>query len=170
MQLGLAHRALEAEQQAIVEVRRVVDAILVEDERVGERANLEQAMPVGGVAREAGHLESEHDAGASHANLRDELLEALAVRRRRARLAEVGVDDDDAVARPAERDGALAQRVLALGALGILHDLPHRRLPDVQVRGASEMARGDLLLSFVHACTSGEIAIAMVANTPITSA
>src|SRR5207249_5608574 len=40
MQLRLTHRALEAEQEPVVEVRRIVDAILVEDEGVRERADL----------------------------------------------------------------------------------------------------------------------------------
>ena len=53
MQFRLAHRALEAEQQTVVEVRRVINTILIEDERVGEGADLEQAMPVAGVAGEA---------------------------------------------------------------------------------------------------------------------
>ena len=56
MQLRLAHRALETQQQTIVEVRRVVDAILVEDQRAGERRELEQAVPVGVVARQPRHL------------------------------------------------------------------------------------------------------------------
>ena len=46
--------------------------------------------------------------------------------------------------RPAQRHGALAQRILALGALGVLEDLPHRRLPHVQVGVAAQMVGGDL--------------------------
>jgi hypothetical protein len=52
VQLGFAHGPLEAEQQAVVEVRGIVDAILVEDEGVGERADLQQPVPVGRVAGE----------------------------------------------------------------------------------------------------------------------
>ena len=40
VELGLAHGALEAEQQPIIEMCRVVDAVLVENERVGERTDL----------------------------------------------------------------------------------------------------------------------------------
>ena len=61
VQLGLAHRALQAQQQAVVEVGRVVEPVLVADERVGEGADLEQAMPVGGAAGEAADLQAEHD-------------------------------------------------------------------------------------------------------------
>src|SRR5436309_2079444 len=52
VELGLTHRALEAQQQPVVEVTGIVDAVLVEDERVGERADLEEPMPVGGAPRE----------------------------------------------------------------------------------------------------------------------
>jgi hypothetical protein len=57
VQLGFAHRALEAEQQAIVEAGRIVDAILVEDQGRGQGAELDQAVPIGRVAGETGDLE-----------------------------------------------------------------------------------------------------------------
>jgi hypothetical protein len=37
MQLGLAHGALESEQQAIIEERRMIDAVGVADERIRGR-------------------------------------------------------------------------------------------------------------------------------------
>src|SRR6516162_5949046 len=43
MQLGLAHGALEAKQQSIVEHGRVINAVGIADERVGEAAEIEQA-------------------------------------------------------------------------------------------------------------------------------
>ena len=71
VQLGLAHGALEAEQQPVVEVAGIVNAVLVEDQRVAQRGDLQQAVPVGRVARQPRHLEPEHDSGAAHADLRD---------------------------------------------------------------------------------------------------
>jgi len=50
VELGLAHGALESEQQAVIEMRRVVEAVLIEDERVGQRTDLEQTVPVGRAA------------------------------------------------------------------------------------------------------------------------
>ncbi len=46
VKFGLCHRAFETEQQTVVEVARVVAAICVDDQGTGERAQLEQAMPV----------------------------------------------------------------------------------------------------------------------------
>ena len=168
MQLGLAHCPLETEQQPVVEVRRVVHTVLVEDQRLGERADLEQPMPVGRVARQSRDLQAEHHARATHADLGDELLETLSVRRR-TRLAKVGVDDDDAVVGPSQRRRALPQRVLALRALCVLDDLPQRRLPHVEVRVALEVAGGDLLVGFgAHGLISLLVAMAMQASTPTT--
>ena len=41
MQLGFAHGSLEAEQQSVVEVARVVDPVLIQDEGVSEGTDLE---------------------------------------------------------------------------------------------------------------------------------
>ena len=46
VQLRLAHRALEPEQQPVVEVRRRVHAVTVGDQRAGQRAQVQQPMPV----------------------------------------------------------------------------------------------------------------------------
>ena len=46
MQLRFAHRPLEPEQQAVVEVGRVVEPVFVKNERFAQRADLQQAMPV----------------------------------------------------------------------------------------------------------------------------
>ncbi len=81
------------------------------------------------------------------------------------------LDDDDAFVRPAERHGALAQGVLALGAFGVLHDLPERRLPHVEVRASLEVAGRHFLVSLgIHARISCLPARAMFASTRTTSA
>ena len=100
MQLGLAHGALEAEQQPVVEVGRVIEAVLVADQRAGQRADLQQPVPVGVVAGQPGHLQAEHDPGPAHADLGDQALEAVPVGGRGAGLALVGVDDDDLLGWP----------------------------------------------------------------------
>lgn len=144
VQLRLTHRALETQQQAVVEVGRVVDTVLVEDERVGQGADLQQPVPVGRIASQPRHLQTEHDASVAEPDLGDQLLEALAIPRRGARQSQVGVDDDDALLRPAQSQGALAQGILALGTLAVFEDLSHRRLSHIQVGIAPQVTRGDL--------------------------
>ena len=50
MKLRLTHRALESQEQAIVEVARIVDAVLVEDQRLGEGTDLQEPVPVRRIA------------------------------------------------------------------------------------------------------------------------
>jgi len=52
VQFGFRHGALETEDEAVVEVARVIQAVGVGDQRSGERTEVEQAVPVGIVARE----------------------------------------------------------------------------------------------------------------------
>jgi hypothetical protein len=60
-------------------------------------------------------------------------------------LAEVAVDDDDLIDGPAERDGALPQRILPLRALRVFEHLPQGGLADVEIRRATQMTRCDFL-------------------------
>ena len=53
VQLCLGERALHAEHKAVVELGRIVTAVLVDHERAGDGAQLEQAMPVLVGARQA---------------------------------------------------------------------------------------------------------------------
>ena len=172
VQLRLAHRALESEQQSVVEVGRVIEAVLVEDQRVGERADLQQSMPVGVVARQPRDLQAEHDPGLAQADVGDEPLEPFAVGGARAGLALVGVDHDDLLDRPAERDRALTQRVLALRALGVGLHLAQRGLAHVQIRGPREMLGGDLraiAVTLTAAHLPATHASAMLASAPTSS-
>jgi len=65
VQLGLCHRAVEAEQEPVVELARVIEPVLIADERAGHRADLQQPVPVGVVAGQPGDLQAQHDPGAS---------------------------------------------------------------------------------------------------------
>lgn len=126
MELRLGHGALEAQEQPIVEVGRIIDAVFVQDERIGERADLQEPMPVRRIARQARHLEAHDDPGPTHADFGDQSLEARPIDGRRAGQSLIIVDHDDLIMCPPERDRALLQGVLALRTLGVLEDLPER--------------------------------------------
>jgi hypothetical protein len=53
MQFGFAHCPFQPEQQAIIEMRGIVEAVLIQDQRLRQRADLEEPMPVHRVARQA---------------------------------------------------------------------------------------------------------------------
>ena len=52
--LHLAHRSLHPQQQAIVRVTRIVDTVLVQNQRTDQTAELEQRVPVAAVASKTG--------------------------------------------------------------------------------------------------------------------
>jgi hypothetical protein len=148
MQFGLGHGAFEAEQQPVVELAGIVEAVLVADQRRGQRADLQQPVPVGVVAGQPGHLQAEYDPGPAHADLGDQVLEAFPVGGTGTGVPLVGVDGDDLGGGPAQRGGALAQRVLAGGGLGVVEDLFERGLAHIQVGVAGQVAGGHLHRGF----------------------
>ena len=83
VQLGLAHRAFEAEQQPVIELAGVIEPVLVADQGARQRADLQQPVPVGVVAGQAGDLQAEHDPGPAHADVGDQALEPFSVGGRR---------------------------------------------------------------------------------------
>jgi hypothetical protein len=119
--------------EPVVEVGRIVDAVLVQDQRIGQGADLEQAMPVGVVACQARDLQAHHDPGATHADIAHQALKAFAVLARGARLTEVGIDHDDLLAMPAQGERPLLESVLTPCALGVLEHLAQRGLADIQI-------------------------------------
>jgi hypothetical protein len=75
MKLRFRHRALQAQQQPIVEIAGCIDAVGVSDQRRGQRAEIQQLMPITGGSRQSRHLEREDRADMAQADLGDELLE-----------------------------------------------------------------------------------------------
>jgi len=98
-------------------------AVLVQDEGPGQGADLEQAVPVGVVAGEAGHLQAEDDPRPAHPHLGHQALEPLPVGGGGPGVALVGVDHHHLLLGPSQSDGPLAEGVLALGGFGVLHHL-----------------------------------------------
>src|SRR5262245_45211679 len=102
MQLRLAHRSFQAEQQTVVEQGRMIDAVGIPDQRVGETGEVDEAVPIGVVAGEPRHLETEHEPNMGERNLSSETREAGSCNRTGAGKAEVLVDDENAILGPAE--------------------------------------------------------------------
>ena len=144
MQFGLAHGALEPEQQAIIEERRMIDAVGIADQRIGEAAEFDEAMPIGVVAREARDLEPEHEADMGERDFGGEAGEARSRDKAGAGEPEVLIDDDDAIGGPAEFTGFAGKRILSIGQLAIVLDLGGAGLAQVDDRLAGEMAGRDL--------------------------
>ena len=144
MQLCFRHRSFEAEQQTIIEHRWMIDAIGIADERVGEAAEIKQAVPIDIVAREAGHFEAEHDADMSERDFCGETSEAAALDDAGAGQAEVFVDHDDLLRRPAERGCLGDQSILTLRGFAIVLDLSGGGLAKIDISRAVQMRGTDL--------------------------
>ena len=150
MQLGFAHGSFETEQQAVVEVRGVIEAILIEDESVGQGADLQQPVPIRRTAGEPADLQSHHHADLTHTDRGDQFLKTATVAVGTGPSL-VAVDDHHPIQRPAQRHRPLPQPILTLGALGVLEHLAQSALADVQVSTPGQMAWSHLAHRFqVH--------------------
>src|SRR5580700_274183 len=139
MELGFAHGTLQPQQQAIIEVRRVVDALLVKDQRIGIGAELEQLLPINRVACQPRDLEPKHDADLAEAHRGDQFLEAITSHAICAGHSEILIDDVDTLGGPSRCHRSLAQCILSSRALAILAYLPRSGLADVKIGVACEM-------------------------------
>jgi hypothetical protein len=144
VQLGLREGALHAEHETVVELGRIAAAILVDHERTGDGAQLEEAVPVLVRARQARRFQGEDRADLAHRHLADQRFEVLAMGHPRAGLAEIAVEDPNALRAPAELLGLALQIVLPLRALLIEANLPRRRLANVDAGIPRQVSLGDL--------------------------
>lgn len=87
VQFGFGHRALQAEHESVVVQPRVIDAVRVGDQRVGQRAQVKQLIPRRVVASQSGDLDPEHDPDPPEPDLGDQSVESVASVGALARLA-----------------------------------------------------------------------------------
>jgi hypothetical protein len=131
MEFGLTHGALQAQQQAIVIVAGVVNAIEVADEGFEECTDFEELMPVLGRSSEPGDIETENQSDMIQAHFGHELLEPESALDGRGGLAEVFINHENAIARPAQGKGAIDKAVLQAGRFLVLDHLLHGGLADI---------------------------------------
>ena len=151
VQLRLAHRGFQAQDQPVVEIRQVVDPVAVDEQRTGQPGHLRQPGQVRVRAAQPGDLQPEHRPDLAQAHPRHQLPESLTVRRRRPGQAQVPVDHLHILACPAQRHRGVGQRVLPQRRLGVLADLHQGGLAQVDQRRPGPVPAGDLVLA-VHPC------------------
>jgi hypothetical protein len=69
VQLRLGYRALEAEHEPVVERLGVIQPVVVADDGVGDRAQVQQPIPVGVVAGQPACFQAEHQPDAAEGDL-----------------------------------------------------------------------------------------------------
>src|SRR6516225_4999520 len=112
---------------------RIVEPVFIEDECVGERADLEQPVPIRRIACQSRNLQSEHNAGSPQTHLRHQLLKSFAVHSCCGGLTEIIVDHDNLLHRPTQSYGTLAKIILSYRTLCVLEHLTQSGLPYVQI-------------------------------------
>ena len=140
-QLHLAHRALHAEQQSIVGMARIVDAVLVDDQCADETAELQQRVPVPAVAGEPRRLDRDHGTNAtSHiaASSFSKPGRAMPPPERPRSSSMTATSLQPSCAR------SIGEAVLAALALKIVGDLIGGRLANIDDGLTGEVFRGDL--------------------------
>jgi hypothetical protein len=126
VQFCFAHRAAEASEQPIIVLPRIIDAIFVDHQGVGQGADFNQAIPVAAGAGQARRFSTEDGSRPPQADCGDEMLKALATDAGGARPPLVLVNDDHEMLRPSQVVGALGQLVLAGGTGGVVAHLHQR--------------------------------------------
>ncbi len=144
VQLHLAHRGLQPQQHPVVDIARIVDAIGVDQQRLGDRGELHQPRDLGVGAGQPGDLDPEDRPDPPRADPTHQLGETLPDHAEPTRNPQVGVDHHHVAAVPAQPHGLLGQPVLACRGLGVLAHLGHRRLPQVDHREPVAVAARDL--------------------------
>ena len=142
--LRLRQGPLHPQEQPIIIFSRVVEAVLVGQQGLEQGAHLQQVVPVLAGAGQAAHLPAEDQADVIHRHIGQEALEAGSPLGRLGAVAEVLIDDDDAVARPSPGDGVAGQVVLQGGGLAVAGDLVEGGLAHVDDGQSLDVAGPDL--------------------------
>src|SRR3954468_23776007 len=104
-------------------------------------------MPIAVVARQPRGIKTKHQPGIAQPDLGNQPLETVPLGARRPRLAEILVDDADALAWPAEPDGTVDKTILKLGAFLVLAHLVDRGLAYIDIGQLGTVRRADPLVS-----------------------
>jgi hypothetical protein len=137
--LELAHLAADPEHHAIRGRGRVVDPVLVRDQRRRPAEQVHEVVPVGVVAGQPRHLEAHQDPHLGPRHRSDEPREARPRLRRGAASPLVLVEDHDLPFAPPQCPSLIGGAVLPPPALHVLPHLPGRGLADVDKRRPLEM-------------------------------
>src|SRR5207245_7176536 len=120
--------AFEPEQELIVEIGRIVATIGIDDQGSGQRANLQQAMPVAARARQSRRFQGEDGTHLLQRHIGHQGLEILAVVHLRARLSQVGIQLSNLLWWPAQLQVWVLPGILAVLTLLVLSGLLYRSL------------------------------------------
>src|SRR5262249_18230058 len=141
LQLSLGHGPLEAQDEPVIEHAGMVDAGLVGDQGIGDPAQVQEPVALGRGPGQPGDLQGQDDTDLPERYLLGQVGESGPGRQSRPAHAQVGVDDADRAARPAQRGGPAGQVGLAQERFTITFDLDQGGLAAVDGRRAAQVCR-----------------------------
>jgi hypothetical protein len=144
MQLEASQEALDGQEQAIVEIMRMIQAVFVGEQGVEGGANLDQAAAGLVRAGQAVDLEAEHQADVTEGDFRQEPGEIRAPGGGGAGAALIAVEDANAFRGPAPGAGAFLEIGLDLGGFAVALNLLGMRLADIDDGPTVEVVALDL--------------------------
>jgi hypothetical protein len=136
-----AHDPLPASQQPALGRGGIVDALTVRKETLILGTPVKQGVPIGAVAGQAGALIAQHDAHLPQGDIGQQRLIATATMGALGALAQIGLDECEALRGPAQVVGLRPHGALQLWTLGVGEHLVPGGLPPVDHRFATEMMR-----------------------------
>ena len=101
----------------------MVNPVAVAHQSVRDAAEIEEAIPVGIVARHPGDFQTEHNAGVAECDFCGQACEPRTFGESRARHSQVFVNEDHLFFRPTQLAGFLDQRILPSGGFAVVLDL-----------------------------------------------
>jgi hypothetical protein len=140
----LAHHAVQAQEEAVVVVGRVVQPVGAGQQGVGSSTELPQLMPILARAGQPAHLEPEDQPDAVERPLGEQPPESRPAQDGLAAHAQVVVADGDPPPVPAELDRPVGQGVQACGRFLVVGDLLGAGLADVDDGGPVEVPGPEL--------------------------
>ena len=124
VQLELAHRSFEPQQEPIIEDARIVDAIWIDHDGAYQAAEFDEMMPVSAITGQTRSLNAKHGANLSRADFRNQMLESGALHLAGPRATEILVDNLDLL--EAKLASVVGQAILPALAFLVVNHLSRR--------------------------------------------
>ena len=144
MQLDPSHESLDGQDEAIVEIMGMVQAILVGQQGIKGRTDLDQAATGLVFAGQAVDLKAEHQADVAEGDFRQQPGEIVAADGGGGGAPLIAIEDANAFAGPTPGEGELLEIGLDLSGFGVALDLLGMGLADIDDGPAFQVVQGDL--------------------------
>ena len=131
-------------KKPVVGILRVVDAVLVREDRPEDGTHLQEIVPILVVAGDAAHLDPEDQADMLHGNFGQEALKSAPLVGRPTALSLIVIDDHDAIPGPSQGDRVVGEGILPLPRFPMVEDLLWIGLAHVNDGEAIEVKIEDL--------------------------